>query len=498
MDQPSSIFIYNSLSRTKEIFQPLKPRSVGMYVCGPTVYDVPHIGHARSAYIFDVIRRYLEYKGYEVTFVRNVTDVDDKIIDKARQQIGRHHSLGEGEFNPATENLLTRTIEVAKKYLDAYHEDMRLLGIREPDREPKAMEYIPQMKKFIERLIEEGVAYNSGGNVYFDIKKAKNYGKLSNQNLEKMEIAVRKLPEEGKRDALDFALWKSAKVDEQLWDSPWGNGRPGWHIECSVMSSDILGDEFDIHGGGIDLIFPHHENEIAQSEGAGKKFARYWIHNGLLTISGEKMAKSLGNFVTIADFLAAYKDADLLKLLFLGTHYRHPVDYTEEKMGETKAAKARFVILFEKINRIVESREKRVERESKSKTEIGEFRKRFEAAMDDDFNTPMALACLFDLVTHANKLMQGEQASFSDEDLAQVAAVGGLLTELSGVLGLSLLEKKACTGIDDAEVEGLIDERNKARAGKNFKRADDIRKELSEKGVILEDTKEGTTWRRKL
>ncbi|MFA4854601.1 MAG: cysteine--tRNA ligase, partial [Candidatus Omnitrophota bacterium] len=275
------IFIYNSLSRKKEEFIPLQPPEIKMYVCGPTVYDQPHIGHARSAYIFDVIRRYLIYKGYKVTFARNVTDVDDKIIEKAREEY-----KGE-DLNSAVQ-------KVAKKYLDAYHEDMRQLGILEPDVEPKATEYVceskPAMQKFIEELIKRGAAYVSGGDVYFDIRKAKDYGKLSNQATEKMEAGVRIAPGEKKKDPLDFALWKSAKVNEPSWDSPWGRGRPGWHIECSVMSSDILGDEFDIHGGGLDLIFPHHENEIAQSEGAGKKFARYWIHHGLLTINGQKMS----------------------------------------------------------------------------------------------------------------------------------------------------------------------------------------------------------------
>ncbi|MCX5687223.1 MAG: cysteine--tRNA ligase, partial [Candidatus Omnitrophica bacterium] len=278
--------IYSTLSRKKEEFKPLKEGNVGIYVCGPTVYDVPHIGHARSAYVFDVIRRYFKYRGYEVKFVRNVTDVDDKIINKAKEEFRAE------DLNIAVKN-------VSDKYLKIYHDYMKQLGIMEPDKEPKATEYIEKMKDFIKILIERKVAYESAGDVYFDVRKANGYGKLSNQSFEMLESGARIASGENKKDPLDFALWKSAKENEPSWDSPWGNGRPGWHIECSVMSSDILGGEFDIHGGGIDLVFPHHENEVAQSEGAGKKFARYWIHNGLLTINKEKMAKSLGNFITI-------------------------------------------------------------------------------------------------------------------------------------------------------------------------------------------------------
>ena len=275
-----ALTIYNSLSRTKQPFEPLKSGKIAMYVCGPTVYDEPHIGHARSAYIFEVIRRYLHSRGYTVTFVRNVTDVDDKIIDKARKEY-------------PSEDLNTAFKKVAAKYLDSYHRALDSLGIglNPPDIvEPKASEYIKKMIDFIQVLIARGNAYPAGGDVYFDITKAKDYGKLSNQSPDKMESGARVSPTENKRNPLDFALWKSAKENEPFWESPWGKGRPGWHIECSVMSSDILGDEFDIHGGGIDLIFPHHENEVVQSEGAGKKFARYWIHHGLLTINGQKMA----------------------------------------------------------------------------------------------------------------------------------------------------------------------------------------------------------------
>ncbi len=453
--------IYNSLTRKKEEFIPLKTGSVGIYVCGPTVYDEPHIGHARSAYIFDVIRRYLSGK-YEVTFVRNVTDVDDKIIDKAKKE-----SKG--------------TEEVSRKYLDAYHEDMDLLGIGMPDKEPLATEYIPSMVKFIGLLIERGCAYESAGDVYFDIRRAKGYGKLSNQDLDKMEIGARISPGEKKKNPLDFALWKKVKEGEPSWDSPWGAGRPGWHIECSAMSSDILGDEFDIHGGGVDLIFPHHENEIAQSEGAGKAFARYWIHNGLLTINNEKMAKSLGNFISIKDFMLKYKDADYLKLLFLNTHYRHPVDYTEERMQELKAQKERFVIMLDKIDRIKD------QGSSVRIKELEEFKAKFEEAMDDDFNMPLALAHLFEMANYTNKNIDDAKVALQSKKI---------LLELSGVFGLDLKKK----GTEDlpAKVEVLMKERGEARAKKDYKRSDDIRKKLSDMGVILEDTKEGTVWRKEL
>lgn len=470
--------IYNSLTRKKEEFKPIKVGKVGMYVCGPTVYDEPHIGHARSAYIFDCVRRYLEYKGNRVTFVRNVTDVDDKIIEKAKSALGSRLSvLG----------LKDSVKQISKKYLDAYHDDMKLLGIGKPDKEPKATEYIPKMIKFIELLIGRDAAYAADGDVYFDVKKARNYGKLSNQNPEKMEAGARVASGEKKKDGLDFALWKKAKEGEPSWPSPWSPGRPGWHIECSVMSSDILGDEFDIHGGGIDLIFPHHENEIAQSEGAGSKFARYWIHNGLLTIKGEKMAKSLGNFISIKDFIAKYKDADYLKLLFLNTHYRHPVDYTEEKIAEMKAQKERFLILLDKLDKMTKGREPKTENR-KSNAEVSDYKAKFENAMDDDFNTPLALAVLFDLVTYANKHIDGGAGG----------SIKKLLLDLSGVFGLNLSKSAAKYVVDDKTISKLIEERNAARAKKDFKRSDDIRKKLADVGVILEDTKDGTTWRRQI
>ncbi|OIO32561.1 MAG: cysteine--tRNA ligase [Candidatus Omnitrophica bacterium CG1_02_40_15] len=467
-----SLKIYNTLTRKKEEFKPLKEGNVGIYVCGPTVYDAPHIGHARSAYAFDVIRRYFIYKDYKVKFVRNVTDVDDKIINKAKE-----------EFKGEDLNIAVK--DISDKYLKIYHEYMEKLGIMQPDKEPKATEYIEEMENFIKILIQAGVAYASAGDVYFNVRKANGYGKLSNQSFEMLGSGARVIQGENKIDPLDFALWKSVKPDEPSWPSPWGNGRPGWHIECSVMSSDILGDEFDIHGGGIDLVFPHHENEVAQSEGAGKKFARYWIHNGLLTINKEKMAKSLGNFIAIEDILAKYP-ADALKILFLQTHYSHPVDFSWEKMDEVKKAWERFSILLQKIDGL-RFKVKGEKLKETNKKEIGEFRKKFEEAMDDNFNMPEALAALFDLVTYINK-------NFTEIDLNNAKDV---LMELGNVFGL--FEQKV-SGIDsskEVEIENMINSRNMARKNRDFKEADRIRKELEEKGIILEDTKNGTTWRRR-
>ncbi|MFA5287090.1 MAG: cysteine--tRNA ligase [Candidatus Omnitrophota bacterium] len=469
----NTINIYNSLTRKKDIFKPLKDNEVKMYVCGPTVYDEPHIGHARSAYIFDVIRRYLTYKNNKVTFVRNVTDVDDKIIDKARN-----------EFKG--EDLNSAVRKVSQKYLDSYHEAMASLGILPPDFEPKATEYIAEMQIFIQGLIERGVAYESLGDVYFDIKKAKDYGKLSNQSLDKMEAGVRITQGEKKKDPLDFALWKSTKEGEPSWESPWGRGRPGWHIECSVMSSKLLGDEFDIHGGGIDLIFPHHENEIAQSEGAAKKFARYWIHHGLLTINGQKMSKSSGNFITIRDFMLKYKNADLLKLFFLSAHYSHPIDYTDKKIEEAKVALERIIICLDKIkiDPCYNSHE------HKKNEMVEHIRNKFTEVMDDDFNTPQALACLFELVTLLNK-------NINDGGL--ICQAGMAIKDMLLLLGVSPEIKQRVEAFSDMRISELISERNKARLEKDFTLSDKIRKELEEEGIILEDTKDGkSTWRRKL
>lgn len=463
-----------------------------MYVCGPTVYDQPHIGHARSAYIFDVIRRYLIYKDYKVTFVRNVTDVDDKIIERAREEY-------------KGEDLNSAVKKVATKYLDAYHEDMQQLGILPPDKEPKATDYIPEMQKFIVELIKRGVAYVSGGDVYFDIKKAKGYGKLSHQAIEKMEAGARIAPGEKKKDPLDFALWKGAKENEPSWDSPWGKGRPAWHIECSVMSSDILGDEFDIHGGGLDLIFPHHENEIAQSEGAGKKFARYWIHHGLLTINGQKMSKSLGNFIGIRNALEELPDdhaADILKDFFLRTHYSNPIDYSGEAIKEAEEEIIRFSKAAEKLQNPVGK-----EPDLKNKRYIDGIKEAFDSAMDNDFNMPQARAQLCELVKYYNGLEYRWERGHGYL-LPDIQYAKNTLRTLANVLGLSLNPVKEhdpkwgkislSNVLSDALIQERINERSLLKSGKKYAEADSIRKELEAQGIILEDTKEGTTWRWKL
>ncbi len=443
-----------------------------MYVCGPTVYDEPHIGHARSAYIFDVIRTYLEYRGYKVRFVRNVTDVDDKIIDKAAKEFP-----GE-DFNSAA-------IKVSSKYLDQYHQALDALGIGKVTDEPQASAYIGKMIAFIGELVKKGSAYPSAGDVYFDITKAKDYGKLSHQSLANMEAGARIAPGEKKKNPLDFALWKSAKEGEPSWDSPWGKGRPGWHIECSAMSSDILGDQFDIHGGGLDLIFPHHENEIAQSEGAGKPFARYWIHHGLLTINAQKMSKSLGNFVTIKDFIGKYKDPDLLKFFFLSAHYSHPVDYTAEKIEEAAKQKQHFDDLFDKAGywRLKEGR-KAAAVTDKDAARIEEVCAAFQAAMDDDFNTSLALASLFDLINLASGFVS------ADKQVAFLTA-RDKLEEFMRVFGLKPKEVPPLS----ADIEALIIARELARKEKDFKRADDIRKEIETRfHLVLMDTAGGLTF----
>jgi len=478
------IKIFNTLTGRKEEFRPIKKGKVGIYVCGPTVYDDPHIGHARSAYVFDVIRRYFMYRKYKVTFVRNVTDVDDKIIDKAKE------GFKGKDLNSAVK-------KISKKYLNSYHKYMSDLGIKPPDVEPKATEYVNKMKDFIAILIERKVAYASGGDVYFDVKKAKDYGKLSNQSFEMLESGARITPGGNKIDPLDFALWKSSKENEPSWDSPWGKGRPGWHIECSVMSSDILGDEFDIHGGGIDLIFPHHENEIAQSEGAGNRFAHYWIHNGLLTINKEKMAKSLGNFVSIEEVLKKYP-ADALKVFFLQAHYSQPVDFSWERMEEKKTA------LNEIVSFLKHVKEREKGKEAIAKTpdinkrltsidfdkEITRFSDKFIQAMDNDFNTPIALACLFEIV----RLCKGVLFYTTYEKkkhLPFLKRAKETIQEFGDILGLSFQETPL--SMPKKDIEFYIKLRKQLRKEKNFIEADKIGDELREKGIILKDSKDGRT-----
>jgi cysteinyl-tRNA synthetase len=459
-----SIRIYNSLTRGKEDFLPLKGKKVRFYSCGVTVYDDCHIGHARSLYTFEVIRRYLKYRGFQVKFIRNITDIDDKIINRANE-------LG------------INWEELIKKYIARYNQDLKALDIPKADLEPRATENIPEMIKHIKGLIKKGYAYPTKSGVYFSVRKFKDYGKLSGQGIDDMRNSVRINAEEDKQDPLDFALWKEAKDGEPSWKSPWGQGRPGWHIECSVMSQKYLKTKtLDIHGGGRDLIFPHHENEIAQSESySGKTFAKYWIHHGLLTINNQKMSKSLGNFVTVQDILKKYSP-DVLKLLFLQAHYSSPVDFSWEKMEEMKTAYQRIIILISKI--------KTVRHKSRDKN-ISVYQQQFIEAMDDNFNTSKALAALFDLVSKCNKLIDGS-------DKTDVLGYGlSLIKEMADTLGLSFTQR-SLKEISVSKIDEKIKLRLEYRKQKNFSQSDRIRKELEEKGIILEDTKNGTTWRRRI
>jgi len=441
-----------------------------MYTCGVTVYDESHIGHARSLYLFDLIRKYLQYRKFKVNFVRNITDIDDKIINRANE-------------------LKIDWKDLVEKYIARYYEDLKTLGIEKADYEPRATENIEDMVKHIQSLVDKGFAYESGGDVYFNVRKFPDYGKLSGQGIDQMEKGVRIEPSEFKRDSLDFALWKQSKPEEPSWDSPWSRGRPGWHIECSVMSQKFLKTQtLDIHAGGRDLIFPHHENEIAQAEAlTGKPFARYWIHHGLLTINGQKMSKSLGNFVTIKDFIAKYKNPDLLKLFFLSAHYSHPVDYTDEKMEEARQAIERIMIFMEKADKI--KPKFAIPFFKKKFKEIEGLKSKFIAGLDNDFNTPEALACVFELVNTANKNIS--QADF-------VFSAKTVLKEMLGILGVSLQPVKTRSGVSEDQVKSMIRDRTNAKQAEDYALADKIRRELEDKGVILEDTKEGTTWRRKL
>ena len=468
--------LYNTLSRTLEEFKPLKPPTVTVYVCGPTVYDVPHIGHARSAYVFDVLRRYFAFKGFQVKFVRNVTDVDDKIIAKAREESGAG-------------DLKAKCQQVATRYLKSYHDTMERLGIAPPDVEPKATErVVPDMTDFISKLLISGAAYEAGGDVYFAVRKAESYGRLSNRSIDELQSGARVEPGEEKQDPLDFALWKAAKPDEPSWSSPWGAGRPGWHIECSAMSTKELGDEFDIHGGGVDLVFPHHENEIAQAHGVGKPFARTWIHNGLLTVNGEKMSKSVGNFITVDQALNDWPHPDYVKLFFLKTHYRSPIDFSQEKMGEAKRN-------WEEFSRFAQHYDQRradTAGGGSASEEAAAGHKTFDAAMDDDLNTPKALAVLFELVNAGHRMLEAADASAH----RAARSVFDTLMACGAVLGLfqhGLTEEDPGTR---ERIEALIAKRDAARTAKDFKQADDIRESLQQEGVLLADTAGGTLWRR--
>ena len=458
--------LYNDLTRRKETFQPLEDRRVRMYVCGMTVYDLCHLGHARVMVVFDVVYRYLKSSGYDVIYIRNITDIDDKIINRANER-----------GMPFT--------ELTAEFIQAMHDDADALGVLRPDSEPKATEHMDEILAMISKLIERGHAYAANnGDVYYDVRSFPEYGKLSGKSIEDLQSGARVEVGEIKRDPLDFALWKSAKPDEPAWDSPWGRGRPGWHIECSAMSTKALGDTFDIHGGGADLTFPHHENEIAQSEGAtGHPFVKYWMHNGFVRINDEKMSKSLGNFFTVREILERYR-AEEVRYFILTSQYRSPLNYDTEHLDNARAALTRFYTALRGLPLVEASG--------------GEsYQERFREAMDDDFNTPEALAVLFDLAREMNKL--------KESDLQAAAALGGVLRGLGGVLGILQDDPEEylrggapaeAGGLSDAEIDSMIQGRIDARAAKNWAEADRIRDELQAAGIILEDGAQGTTWRR--
>jgi cysteinyl-tRNA synthetase len=487
-----SLRVYNTLSAKKEDFRPLVPGKVGMYVCGVTVYDYCHIGHARANIVFDIIYRYLQYRGFDVTYVRNYTDVDDKIIARANER-------------------RIPSKELAEEFIRAFDEDMASLGLRKPTHEPKATEHIDQIITLVEQLIVKGMAYESGGDVYYSVATFPDYLKLSKRNLEEMQAGARIAPGEQKRQPMDFALWKAAKPGEPSWPSPWGPGRPGWHIECSAMSSTLLGETFDIHGGGRDLIFPHHENEIAQSEGAtGKPFARYWLHNGFVNVNQEKMSKSLGNFFTIRDILKSY-DAEVLRFFILTAHYRSPIDFSDQNLAEARHGLSRF---YESLDQLKRALAQPVAAGDDIPAGLGDalarlagLRELFGVAMDDDFNSARAIGYMFDSVRAANRILaEADQLNQPlravlerwHADLLELGEVLGLLgSEPAAWLAQSDQEGLAEAGLSRDEIEALIRARREARAERDFARADQIRDELAARGIQLLDNPEGTTWKRK-
>ena len=467
------IRIYNTLSKKKEDFVPLEEGKVRMYVCGPTVYNFIHIGNARPMIVFDTVRRYLEHKGYDVNFVSNFTDVDDKIIKKAIE-----------EGVPAE--------EISQRYIAECKKDMEGMNIKPATTHPLATQEIGGMIEMISDLIEKGYAYEKNGTVYYRTRKFAEYGKLSHKNLDDLQGGNRSLlvsGEDEKEDPLDFVLWKPKKEGEPAWQSPWGEGRPGWHIECSVMSKKYLGEQIDIHGGGEDLIFPHHENEIAQSEAcSGKCFSRYWMHNAFLNIDNRKMSKSLGNFFTVREIGEKY-DLQVLRFFMLNAHYRSPLNFSADLMESSKNALERILTAVENLKYVAEhaSLQEMTEEEVLKADEAKKFQENFDHAMDDDFNTADAIAAVFDLVKFANtNVAEGSSKAFAD-------ALRGKIQSLCDILGI-ITEKKE--ELLDADIEQLIEERQAARKAKNFARADEIRNELLEKGIVLEDTREGVKWKR--
>jgi len=454
--------LYNTLTKRKEEFVPLKPGEVTMYSCGPTVYNYFHIGNARPFIVFDVLRRFLEYRGYKVTFVQNFTDIDDKMIRRANE---------EGKT----------VAEIAEKYIAEYYVDARGLGIKDPTIAPRATENIDAIIEMIKILIDKGYAYVVDGDVYFKTSRFEEYGKLSGHKLEDLELGARIEVDERKENAMDFALWKAQKPGEPAWDSPWGKGRPGWHIECSAMACRYLGETIDIHSGGQDLIFPHHENEIAQSEACnGKPFARYWLHNGFININNEKMSKSKGNFFTVRDIVKHY-DYEVIRFFLLSAHYRSPINFSDALLEQAKNALNRLYECRSNLKFFLEKAEKDTF-EEEIYGDLDVYREKFIEAMEDDLNTADAMAAIFELVREINTRIT------ADAGKKTIARALDLLNELTGVLGL--LRKEEEEELDE-NIKALIEERQKARAEKNYKRADEIRDQLRAMGVELQDTPQG-------
>ncbi|HOP73634.1 MAG TPA: cysteine--tRNA ligase [Bacillota bacterium] len=474
--------VFNTLTRTKEEFVPRKPGEVSIYVCGITPYNYAHIGNSRPAVFWDCVRRYLIYRGYKVHFIQNFTDVDDKIINRAAQ-------LGK------------EPLQLSEEYARIYLEDLQKLGVMPADRYPKVSEHIPEIIEMIKTLVEKGFAYEANGDVYYEVGRFDEYGKLSGRNLDELQAGARVEVNEAKRNPMDFALWKAAKPGEIAWDSPWGPGRPGWHIECSAMSLKYLGGGFDMHGGGEDLVFPHHENEVAQSEAyLGSQFARYWLHNAFVTVSGERMGKSMGNFSTIRDVIEKYPPK-VVRFWLVGTHYRNPIGFGEEELnaaakGLERLETARFNWTH-LLNQPAISGKSDEEMIQTIRKRIGQTRDEFVAGMDDDFNTPQALASLYELVREVNRWIQEKEFQLTEENQQVLTEALSTLDELGGILGLFLEEASTSPDQSDtAEIEALIAQRTQAKKEKNWALADQIRDQLKERGIILEDTPQGVRWRR--
>jgi len=476
------IKIYNTLTSQKEDFIPLEPDRVGFYLCGPTVYDYFHLGNARPFIVFDVYRRFLIYRGFQVKYVMNVTDVDDKIINRAQK---------EG----------VSVAEIAARYTQAFFEDMEKLGIHRADVHPKATEHIPEMIELIQKLLEKGYAYKIGGDVYFQVEKFRKYGRLSGKNLEELKAGARVEVDERKRNPLDFALWKAAKAGEPCWESPWGKGRPGWHIECSAMSMKYLGETFDIHAGGEDLIFPHHENEIAQSCAAtSKKFARYWMHNGFLNIQGEKMSKSLGNFLIAREVVKRHRP-EVIRLFFLQKHYRSPINYTEEILRQTANALDRLQNTLQNIEYYLKDSPQgtdvahdQIQQGSEFSRLVQYSKREFIKAMEDDFNSAAAIGKIFEMAKEANRIM--EKGELSKVDQFALADFRRMLLEYDQFLGILPGKDglKKGEGDEDALVALLVQVREELRKKKEWSLADRIRNKLKELGYIIEDRREGSVW----